>query len=175
MYRFEYYITEQEYLQFNEYHLLNSAAGKRGLILTKCMGLIFSIVLVVAFIIAGAESGLIITETIFLAVFSIIWFARGKKTAIKNMRKQMEKLKKENGKLYSDKGTLIFDEYGITDISEDKELKTPYSTVTQLCIGNNALYIYFSPMMAYIVPNRLINDINEFKAFLERSTGINFK
>lgn len=175
MYRFEYDITEQEYLQFNEYHLLNSAAGKRGLILTKCMGLIFSIVLVVAFIIAGAESGLIITETIFLAVFSIIWFARGKKTAIKNMRKQMEKLKKENGKLYSDKGTLIFDEYGITDISEDKELKTPYSTVTQLCIGNNALYIYFSPMMAYIVPNRLINDINEFKAFLESNTERKFK
>ena len=175
MYKFEYDITEQEYLQFNEYHLLNSAAGKRGLILTKCMGLIFSIVLVAAFIIAGAESGLIITETIFLAVFSIIWFVRGKKTAIKNMRKQMKKLKKENGKLYSNKGTLILDECGITDISEDKELKTPYSSITQLCVGNNALYIYFSPMMAYIIPIKLLDNIHEFQLFIESKTNLTFE
>ncbi len=48
MYRFEYDITVQEYMQFNEYHLLNSATGKRELLLTKCMGFIVSIVLVLA-------------------------------------------------------------------------------------------------------------------------------
>ncbi len=129
-------------------------------------------------IIADAEIRLIITEAMIFSVFSIIWFMRGEKTAIKNMQKQMNKLKKENGKLYSDKGTLIFNSNGITDISEDKELKTPYSTVTQLCIGHNALYIYFSPVMAYIIPFRTINSncsVDEFKSFIESNTSLTFK
>lgn len=93
------------------------------------------------------------------------------------MRKQMKKLEKENGKLYSDKGTMIFDEFGITDISEDKELKTPYSTITQLASANDALYIYFSPMMAYVVPLRHLSadcTIDEFKVFIENKTGLQF-
>ena len=176
MYRFEYEITEHDYMQFNEYHLLNSPSGKRTLLLTKCMGFIVSIAIIIAAGIIGNNKGQLIVNIIFLAVFSIIWFARGKRIALKSMCKQMNKLKKEKGKLYSDKGTLTFDENGITDISEDKELKTPYSTVTQLCTGNNALYIYFSPIIAYIVPVRLLDDnSDEFKTFLERKTGLTFK
>lgn len=90
----------------------------------------------------------------------------------------MNKLKKENGKLYSDKGTMVFSEDEITDISEDKELKTPYSTITQLCIGSYAIYIYLSPVMAYVLPFRIIPDntnLEEFKSFLAAKTGLTFK
>lgn len=176
MYRFNYDITEQEYMQFNEYHLLNSPSGKRTLLLTKCMGSIVSIVIIIAAGIIGNDKEQLITNIIFLAVFSIIWFATGKRIALKNMNKQLKKLEKEDGKLYSNRGTIIFDEDGITDISPDKELKTPYSTVTQICTGNGALYIYFSPIMAYIVPTRLLNNNHEeFRTFLENKTGLTFK
>lgn len=176
MYRFDYDITEQEYMQFNEYHLLNSPSGKRTLLLTKCMGFIVSIAIIIAAGIIGDDKGQLLMNAVFLAVFSIIWFARGKHIALKNMNKQLKKLKKEDGKLYSNKGTIIFDDKLITDMSEDKELKTPYSTVTKLCTGNGALYIYISPIMAFIVPTRLLNNnTEEFKTFLESKTGLKFK
>ncbi len=178
MYRFEYSITEQDYFEFNKFYMLTSKTHKRAILFYRCLGFILSLLIILIFIITNAESGFIILESICLGIFSIIWFVLGEKTYFKKLRKTINKLKKEDKLPYSEQGILIFSETEITDISPNKELKAPYSRITQLVIKNNTFYICCSGGMGYIVPFRIIPDninVGALKSFLESKTGLTFK
>lgn len=178
MYRFEYNITEQDYFAFNEFCMLNSKTHKRTILLYRCLGFILSAFVILIFIITNTESDYIKLQAIALTIFSIVWFLIGKKSYFKKIRKTLNKLKKEDKLPYSEKGILIFDEVEISDISTDKELKAPYSTVTKLVNTDNFIYILCYGGIGYIVPLRIIDNninIDEFKSFIESKTGLNFK
>ena len=178
MYRFEYDITEQDYFEFNKFYMLNSKTHKRTILIYRCLGFIISLLAILIFIVANAETGLIVLESILLGIFSILWFSFGKRTYFKKLKKQFSKLKAEDKLPYSEKGTLIFSETEITNIAPNKELKAAFSSITQLAIRNGTIYICCTGGIGYIVPFRIIPDninIEEFKSFLENKTGLTFK
>lgn len=166
-FKFDYKISEEEYLAFNNYFMLNSPIGKKALLMTRLSGVTIAILAVVIFFIAGAETGLILTEAVLLAVFCIIWIIRSKHIMLKNNAKSIKKLK-ESGKLvYAESGTLIFDDTSILEISKDSQMKTNYSLLERVDIAEDAIYIFFSAAQAYILPFESFKDEDEKAEFIE--------
>ncbi|RPF47342.1 YcxB-like protein [Hydrogenoanaerobacterium saccharovorans] len=168
MIKIDYKLNENDYLMFNEYHLLNSYTGKKSLTTFRMMLPIISLLAILIFFIASADLELILIEVALLFILSIVWIIFSKNMLIISMKKNIKKLTKDGKLPFSEEGTLIFDDDFISDKNSTTESKTRYTSVQKFCITDKAVYIYFSAVQAYIVP---------FSAFLtetDKQDFINF-
>ena len=80
MLQLNYKLTDEDYIEFNEFHqLIHSEVGKRNLFKLRLIGPMISILAIVIFILARAEIMLIVTEVIVLCIFSIVCVTQAKK------------------------------------------------------------------------------------------------
>lgn len=72
MFEFNVILNDEDYLLFNQYHLLNSSTGKRSLTAFRLIIPLICFVFVAIFFIADADSKVIFAEAIAMAIISII-------------------------------------------------------------------------------------------------------
>ena len=88
MLQLNYKLTDEDYIEFNEFHqLIHSEVGKRNLFKLRLIGPMISILAIVIFILARAEIMLIVTEVIVLCIFSIVCVTQAKKIMKRGIRK----------------------------------------------------------------------------------------
>ena len=67
MLQLNYKLTDEDYIEFNEFHqLIHSEIGKRNLFFLRLIGPMISILVMIIFILARAEVMLIIGEAIII-------------------------------------------------------------------------------------------------------------
>jgi len=164
---FKITLDDDDYLLFNQYHLLNSPIGKKSLILFRFIIPFISFMFVIIFLIAGSDFLLILIEAIMLTILSIFWIGYSKRILLKSMKKRMIKIKKEGRLPYSNEAILRFDNESIYEITPKTEGKTNYSLVEKIAVTEKAIYIYFSAIQAYILPVTAFSDEMEKLKFIE--------
>ena len=170
---FEYKITldDNDYLIFNQYHLLNSNSGKKYLKTTRFFVPFIFFMFVVIFCIAGADFELILIEAILMTILSVLWIGFSEKLILKSMNKRILKMKRESRLPYSNEAILKFDEEKIHEITPNTENKTYYSMVEKIIATERAIYIYFSSVQAYILPVTVFSEEMEKREFLKFING----
>ncbi len=171
MFEFKVTLNDEDYLLFNQYHLLNSPSGKKYLTSVRFLIPFICFMVVVIFCIAGSDFGLILTEAILMAVFSVLCIAYSKKVILKSMNKRILKMKKEGRLPYSNDAVLMFDDEKIHEITPDTENITKYSLMEKVAVTEKAIYIYFSSMQAYILPVSVFSTEMEKDKFLDFING----
>ena len=79
MLQLNYKLTDEDYIEFNEFHqLIHSEIGKKPVFL-RLIGPMISILAMIIFILARAEVMLIIGEAIVLFIFSVVDILLAKK------------------------------------------------------------------------------------------------
>ena len=160
MLQLNYKLTDEDYIEFNEFHqLIHSEVGKRNLFFLKLAGPMISVLAIVIFILARAEKMLIITEVIVLCIFSIVCVAQAKKIMKRGIRKMIE----TEGLPFAEEITLTFTEDQIIEITKGQEVKVDYQKVENVCETETAFYIYISSIEALIIPKRVLNQDMEKK------------
>ena len=167
MFEFKVNLNDDDYLLFNQYHLLNSPTGKKSLMTFRFIVPFIFFMFVIIFCIAEADFLLILIEAIMMAILSILWIIFSKKILQKSMKKRINKMKKEGRLPYSNEAILKFDDESIHEITPNTESKTNYSLIEKVAVTEKAVYIYFSSVQAYILPVTTFSEEMEKQKFLE--------
>lgn len=166
MFKIDYNINEDDYLNFNEFHALNSAVGKNALNFYKMIFPVISALAVLIFIIAKAKPLLITIEVLFLGAVSIVWVMFSKKGFLRTLRKGIERSKIDGKLPFSESGTLVFDDEYITDTNSQGENKVRYEGVEKVFVADTAIYICYSAAEAFIVPFKAFESEDEREALI---------
>lgn len=167
MFEFKITLDDTDYLLFNQYHLLNSPAGKKSLLSFRFIIPFICFMFVVIFFIAGSDFQLILIEAIVMTILSISWVGLSKKMILKSMKNRIKKMKKEGKLPYDSEAILKFDDESIHEITPNTEMKTKYSVIEKIAVTEKAIYIYFSSVQAYILPVTAFSEEMEKLKFLE--------
>lgn len=167
MFKFKITLSDDDYLLFNQYHLLNSPSGKKYFMTIKFIVPFVFFMFIVIFCIAGSEFGLILFESILMTIMSICWIVFSKRLILKSMKKKITKMKKEGKLPYSSEAILTFDDEKIHEITPDSESVTNYSLIEKIVETEKAIYIHINTVQAFILPVTAFTGEMERLKFLE--------
>jgi len=171
-YTFSYTINQDDYFQYNRYHIRNAPHVKRR---QQIMRFVFSAVLIAigAFITFINRS---IDAMTFIAVFYIIigllyliFYYKLVDFTIKRSIKRLQK----SGRLHYDKEiTYEFGDDFFREITPDSTSEVKYSMITRIAEGKpaegkRAIYVYINLQQAHIIPLRVFADEQERDSFLQ--------
>ncbi|MDR0288146.1 MAG: YcxB family protein [Clostridiales bacterium] len=152
MYQFKYILNDEDYWEFNKFHLLNAPSNKKNIIMIRLFILIFfALAVLVSLKDFDEVSDLLTLIIVYAVIYGILFFAV-KPFFLRMAKRQIKNIKKD-GKLPYGKDILInFNEDCFIETTSYHETKTKYSVVEKVVTGNTALYIYTSSIQAVIIP-----------------------
>lgn len=166
MFEFNYSITEEDYVRFNEHHALTSEAGKKGLLAYRCVIPIISLCFIFVIWAISKDWTLVIIETVFLGILSLVWLLLSKKSYLRSLRRNIKIIKK-NGKLpYSTESTLSFGDTTFTDSSKSISTTYDYSAIEAVWVTPTDIYIYTSSIQAVLMPFTIFSSVDEINSFI---------
>lgn len=167
MFEFKIALNDDDYLLFNQYHLLNSPMGKRNLKYFRLIIPFFCFLVVVIFSLAESDFLLVLNEAIAMTILSILWIVFSKKIILKSMKKNIIKMRKDGKLPYSNEEAILrFDDESVHEITPSTENKMKYSMIEKIAVTEKAIYIYFNSMQACILPVIAFSDEEKKQKFL---------
>ena len=168
-------LTEEDYLNFNIFHVLDSASGKKQIRKSRILLISITAVLAVLLILVMGWTTFTTVYVILLALFTLIYNLLFNKIIQWNIKSQIKQMKK-TGKLPYDSVTKYeFHEDTFAEITADKHVEMSYSTLERICVVQDRfLYLYTSSVVAHILPMEQIKaqvDPAEFLRFLSQKCG----
>lgn len=168
-------LTGQDYVEYNYFHTLHSANGKRSLNNTRfLLWFIFAVAAVMILVNTGV-SVFSLVMILLLAVFIAVYSAMLKKFIRKNLSAQLERLGEDGKPPYSPVTMLVFAENKLTATGEGKRTELWYSALERVCLYEDRyLFLYESSLSAMIVPVSQVQaqvDYPAFLLFLEQKCG----
>ena len=167
-YRFEVKLSEQDYVDFNVFHMLRSEYGKKQIKNLRILLAVF-IVIMNLLTFAGEDfSGdslfFIIPMAIVLIVFEIFlpkflkWLLKG---TIKGLKK--------SGKMgYSPESVIEFHEDCFIEATPQKKIEQKYETLENIYIVDmKMIYLYENNVAAYMLPTACFKSKAELDEFIE--------
>lgn len=171
MYNFNYKLNDNDYFEFNKYHLENSPEGKRNLFLFKFLMPFFCLIFAIIVLFNNSDYITAAAETAVIIIMSVIWIIFSKKWYFRSLKKSLIKLRKQGKLPYSSEGTLIFDEEFISDINPLTECKTRYENIENIALNDTYIYIFYGAIQAYIVPLSCFRSEEEKQNFIDFITA----
>lgn len=160
-----YNLTEDDYINFNLYHMNNSKTGIRALRLQRFLFPVFFIALS-SFMAIILDISLIFM-LVYSLLFSIIWIIFYPKyfnrTIVKNVRKMLRE--GDNKGILGDQHMSLKDE-GIVVTTKTGETKVNWAGINILKEDENNFYLYVGAMNAYLIPKRQITVSNELRTYV---------
>ncbi|RDW22444.1 hypothetical protein CWR48_01685 [Oceanobacillus arenosus] len=161
-----YNLTEEDYLNFNLFHMKNSKSVMKSLNIQRFLTPIFFILISYLFS--------LISDTPFLFAFipflliSILWFVFYPKffykTVIRNVKKMIREGK--NSGLIGEHH-MILTEVEITESTATDEIKVKWSGIQAFKEDDEYFYLYNSSVSAYILPKRELKNADDVKDYLK--------
>lgn len=148
--------NDNDYLAFNQYHILNSTTGKKSLLYIRLFPIALSVLIMSIMGVRGDDTLLIAIEAVLLAIMCSIFFAFSKKILLRSVRKSVERLSQEGRLPYSRHSELHFGENSITDISDIATVSVSYEDIIKICDEEEYLFIYYGAMQAILIPKRCL-------------------
>ena len=109
MFEFKYTMTDEDYLELNKFHLLNSPMGKKNLLITRLIAPIMLAIIMLPKALRSNNTTLLVVSVVILLIVSFAGFFAVKPINMSVMKHHI-KLMKKDGKLpYSKSGLLRFE------------------------------------------------------------------
>lgn len=166
LYQFKYLLDDNDYLEFNKFHMYNSLSNKKAIIALRLAVPILMTINLLLFQKSYQKLETLVISIIIIAVFSIIWALLVKPLLLLVLKANIKMLKKD-GKLPYGKDVLMeFGEQNFIETTKETETKTNYSQIEKITLGNTAIYIYINSIQAYIIPFSVFTGDESKEAFL---------
>lgn len=161
----KYSLTEEDYINFNLFHMKNSKTAMNAL---KVQRLLIPIVyMAVAYVFARVLDGSYILSFSIFGVMGVLWIIFYPKYHYNFVLRQVKKMIKEgkNEGLLGEHLMTISEE-GVHDANPQGETKVSWSGIQDMKEDEYNLYLYNSAVSAYILPKRELSDIEELRTVL---------
>ena len=95
------------------------------------------------------------------------------------MKGQIKMMKKSGKMGYSPESLIVFSEETFSETTPENKMEHKYSVIERLSIvDNKTIYIHINAIMAYILPLRCFESLEQYNAFMEfiktKCNNINF-
>lgn len=162
----KYLLTEQDYINFNLFHIQNSKMATKALKIQRYT--IPALYLVLAYVFASIGDGSYILSFTIFTIFAILWLVLYPKfyyrTIIRNVKKMMKEGKNEG---LLGEHIMILSSEGIVDKNTTGETKVAWTGIQEVKEDKDYLYLYNSSVSAYILPKREIHHLDELKSYIK--------
>ena len=159
--KLDVHLTDEDYIRFNIFHMFNSPQGKKSVLIGRLAGFFVAILAVVIFLIAGAETGLLITEIGFLIAFSVVWYLGYPSSVKRRTRKTISRMKVSGRLPYNADSVVEFGDDEIISESERGREITKYSSINGIYEDESCVYLYKGAMEAIILPDSCLPEGRE--------------
>ncbi len=168
LYKFDINLTEQDYIDYNHFHLLKSPYGtKQVFSLRVGIALVFLIGVLVTMVFGGFTLESFI-ESIPMILLLIV-FELGLNKFIKWCVKDNIKRMKKAGKMaYTPKSVIEFTDDGFMEYTDENKTEHKYSAIERTSVlKGKIVYIHINNIMAYLIPFSSFESENQFDEFVE--------
>ena len=167
-YKFKFNLNDQDYYEFNKYHLSNAPDMKKRNFWLKLYVPALFLLMLVFNILNGYDLDWLYISVIIYSVISVIWIFSIKYLALMFLKLRIRIMEK-NGKMpYSKSVTMHFFEDYFTEITPDTKSDVKYTAVTRISVSaSKAIYIYTNIILAYIIPYNAFHSQAEHEEFLQ--------
>lgn len=166
-----YTVTDDDFLNFNEYHMARSASVKRIMLALRLLVPALLSLAILALRPDPAAPSLIV-----FGLISVAWFFYLPRSMRKSIRKRVGKiLQTQEGHGLTGNFELRLEDGGIRLINGNLEKEYPYASLQSVARDGDALYLYFGGRDAVQIPAAAFAGQEERQAFLdalERKTPV---
>jgi|GEM_PF-5601607 len=157
MIKYDFHVTQQDYIDFNMYTVKHNPALKRTTLLLR---LTLPFMLALLYLLVGIkEPETRLSNGIFYLILSVIWFFTIKPLYNAIMKRTVKRQLKQSSHLYTPEGTLTFDDDDFTEITPQQETKYAYERIEGIAQNGGSVYIYLSSLTAILIPSSVF--VNE--------------
>lgn len=166
MLELQYRIAEEDYLRFNREFLLHSKNGKRALWAYRLTAILCSACFV---LLAALEGDLRKTAALaaVLALFCAVMWLSARKLLLRTCDRSIRRLKKDGKLPYSEAGTLTFAQEDIREENAQAVTTCRYDAIERTVLSHGSVYVFFSAMQAFILPESAFSGGEERQALLD--------
>jgi len=167
-----YNLKEDDYVNFNMYHINHSKTGVRTLKIQRYLppAIIVTTFLLMV-IILDSSLGVMLTMSILMSISWIFFFPKYFQRSVKQNVKKMLREGDNNGML--GKQHLIMNEEGVVVNSKFGETKVSWEGLKKFTEDQNYLYLYVGAMNAFLIPKQQLSNIAEVKKYLNSKFLLN--
>jgi len=167
----QFKLTEEDFLNFNLYHVKHSKTATRALRLQQF--LIPLLYVLAAFIFSMIGDMPFLFLLVPFLVLSVVWIFLAPKFFYSSVMRNVKKMLKE-GKAGGITGnyTMTLTEEGLAESTPIEEKKTRWDGITSFQEDDDYFYLYNSAVSAYILPKRALKNIGDIRALLQSKVNI---
>ena len=169
VWRFQYGLSAQDYIDFNEHYYLKIPEGKRQLQKYRLAFPLTALVFLLLTAVRDRDITLIITQAVLFFIFALVWWFGIQPVMLGIYKRRLKNPKDPANSLVDKTGETTFDfENGlITSVDEKEELKVRFDSVTAVYEGKNAYYFYYTKAKAFVLPYRLFESSEKMVEFYQ--------
>ncbi|MEN0658102.1 YcxB family protein [Caldifermentibacillus hisashii] len=162
----KYNVSEEDYLNFNKFHIGTSKTFKRALFVQRIIGPIIFIVF--SFIFSKMGDISFLSLLIPFIILSILWFIFYPKYFYKSVIRNTKKVLKEGkvGGFLGEHMMALTDE-GIVDSTATEQTKVSWAGIQSFKEDEHNLYLYNSSVSAYILPKKELKNVYEIRTYIK--------
>ena len=158
--RISFEFTEDDYINFNLYHVLNSKHQRRIYVLIRY---IVPLLMSIPIYIIGAQvlkQNHYLWSVITIAVYVmliLLYPVIYKKSAKRALNKELTPVQKD--KIFGHKTVELDDENNIKVISKKKTEQIQFSNIDMIRVNKDMIYLYIDALSALIIPTRDLDEL----------------
>jgi hypothetical protein len=164
--KIDFTLTKEDYIAYNLHHIQHSPSLKKSLNIQRYgLALIF---LIFPFIIASMTPiPLFLWLLVYGSIF-IVWIKFYPKYFVSSTKKRILRLIEEgnSANLLGERSILVTEE-AVEEITPQGESRTTWGSIERIDETDDYIYIYTSPINAYLVPTRAFEETAQKNEFLQ--------
>ena len=170
-YIFDIFLTEEDYIDFNVFHLSRSVYGKKHQrVLRILLAVIFAAAALINFWAEGI-SPITVAYALLLGVLGLMMTVFFGKFSGFLTKLSIGSLKKSGKMAFSPESRVGFTDEGVLEITPDGRTEKRWESIERLCILEGKVwYLYMNNAAAFVLPEeqlRAQTDLAEFRRYLE--------
>ena len=170
-YVFDIFLTEEDYIDFNIFHMSRSAYGKKHQRMLRGMvAVIFAVAALVNFWAEGISPVTVAYAVLLVGLGLMMTVFNGKFSGF-TMKLVIHNMKKTGKMAFSPESRMGFTDEGILEITPEGRTEKRWESMERLCIREGKVwYLFMNNTAAFILPVEQISaqtDVEEFRKYLE--------
>ena len=170
-YVFDIFLTEEDYIDFNIFHMSHSAYGKKHQRLLRGMIAVIFVAAAIINFLAEGISPVSVAYAVLLGGLGLMMTVFSGKTSGFTMKLIINNMKKTGKLAFSPESRMGFSDEGILEITPEGRTEKRWESMERLCIREGKVwYLYMNNTAAFILPVEQISaqtDVEEFRKYLE--------
>ncbi len=166
-FQFDVKLADEDYMEFNKFHMLRSPYGKKQIANFRMSMTIICLLIILAILLVNKFNA----DSFFSVIpFLLLWIIMQlgmRKFMILSIKYTLKSLKKSGKSGYSPSSVLQFNEESFVETTEFNKTEQNYTAIERISIvDNKMIYIHVNNIMAYMLPIACFESKEKYDDFL---------